>query len=97
MSVPDERFNLAWYRTEVTRLEDKLDAYRGLGDFDRLRELAEADRAGLLQVIDKGLFCRNASKRDGKCAGYHENMFSRISGLVQSPVRVDEVPPASMQ
>ena len=28
MSVPDERFNLAWYKTEVKRLEDELDALR---------------------------------------------------------------------
>jgi hypothetical protein len=28
MSVPDERFNLAWYKTEVARLETELERLR---------------------------------------------------------------------
>jgi hypothetical protein len=43
---------------------------------ERAAELEKAEEEGRLMVIDRELFCRKASKRDGRCAGYSENMFT---------------------
>lgn len=68
-------------RCTLGRIEDILFDESGAEvlTIDRLREIAAAEREGRVQIIDKTLFCRNAGKRGGKCAGYHENMFSHAT------------------
>jgi hypothetical protein len=43
---------------------------------ERAAELEKAEEEGRLMIIDRELYCRKARKRDGRCAGYFENMFT---------------------
>jgi hypothetical protein len=43
---------------------------------ERIAELELAEAEGRLMVIDRGLYCRKARQRVGRCVGYYENMFS---------------------
>jgi len=50
--------------------------------YDKMQTILAAYKEGRLQIVDKDLFCRNAAKRDGKCAGYNENRFSHKTLLM---------------
>jgi len=50
--------------------------------YDKMQAILAAHKEGRLQIVDKDLFCRNAAKRNGKCAGYNENRFSHKTLLM---------------
>jgi len=56
--------------------------------YDHLQAILTAHKEGRLQIVDKDLFCRNASKRDGKCAGYNENRFSHKTLLMCAACKI---------